>query len=1006
VKEDKDKKERGEVSRRDFLVGAGAVVVGGAIGAGITYPLVSGDGEVVTTTSVKTVPTTVTTTKTVGDGAAVTVTDTVTTTKTVGDGATVTSTVTTTVGEGVQPWQEPEETSVSRTNSDGRPVCCVDSKNNKIVRIRPLHWDMHYTEGVDIFPIAGARAITAQGGKTFDMPKKSLMSHYNATYKKRVYSPNRVMYPLKRVDWEPGGDPAKINAQNRGISKYKRITWDEAATTIANEIDRITAKYTPWAILCSMDAHGERKTIHRIHGCGARLLRLYNDGFTQQQRNPDSWEGWYWGAKHFWGDGWIGQCKQVGPLYSDILKNSGMVILWGHDPETQVCCYFGEFPSLFYFWFQEAGVKLVHICPDLNYSAACHCGAPSSTYNGKWIPPLPNTDGALNLAIAYTMITEGWYDQEYLDTHAVGFDASTMPAGSDPTENFKDYVLGTYDNIPKTPEWAAPICGITEWTIKALAKQWHVKRTSTAHREGGPMRGPYSHENARLEAYIMGMQELGAPGRHSWATPHNSPRWEKNFSARSAQFSGGFAFAGWAGAEDPQMRQHIAKNMVHVAILNGTMENPVSWMGTTLLMAPVEDQFQRYYYPIPAEEGGSEIHMWWTDAPCLTTCWNGGFTYVEAFRAPQIEFILGQHIWLENDMLYADIIIPVNTKVEEEDIQGYGDEFAYGLFLYEGQAIPPVGESKSDMQGVAEIADKLGVKSEFMDGRLTVAEWVQYGFNNSGAQDLITLDEIKQKGYITSPAADDWQQDKAGLIDFYNDPDSDPIGLPSGKLEYYSERLKEHFPNDKERNPTAKWVVGGPESEGWYHDESLYGERCKEYPILTVCNHPRWRFHAQFDDVPWFREIDQARIMGYDGYMYESIWIHPETAAEKGIEYGDIVKMHNERGIVLGGAYVTERVRPGVARQDHGARLDPINDWATDESQRIDRGGANNMICPVRVSSPNATGMVTGGYLVELEKLEPNELEQWRKTYPDAFARDYDPAYGPLFTGWIDEGGM
>jgi len=37
VKEDKDKKERGEVSRRDFLVGAGAVVVGGAIGAGIAY---------------------------------------------------------------------------------------------------------------------------------------------------------------------------------------------------------------------------------------------------------------------------------------------------------------------------------------------------------------------------------------------------------------------------------------------------------------------------------------------------------------------------------------------------------------------------------------------------------------------------------------------------------------------------------------------------------------------------------------------------------------------------------------------------------------------------------------------------------------------------------------------------------------------------------------------------------------------------------------------------------
>ena len=42
MRKDKNKSERGEFSRRDFLIGAGAVVVGGAIGAGITYPLVSG----------------------------------------------------------------------------------------------------------------------------------------------------------------------------------------------------------------------------------------------------------------------------------------------------------------------------------------------------------------------------------------------------------------------------------------------------------------------------------------------------------------------------------------------------------------------------------------------------------------------------------------------------------------------------------------------------------------------------------------------------------------------------------------------------------------------------------------------------------------------------------------------------------------------------------------------------------------------------------------------------
>jgi len=38
---EKDKREKGEVSRRDFLAGTGAIVIGGVIGAGITYPLVA-----------------------------------------------------------------------------------------------------------------------------------------------------------------------------------------------------------------------------------------------------------------------------------------------------------------------------------------------------------------------------------------------------------------------------------------------------------------------------------------------------------------------------------------------------------------------------------------------------------------------------------------------------------------------------------------------------------------------------------------------------------------------------------------------------------------------------------------------------------------------------------------------------------------------------------------------------------------------------------------------------
>ena len=59
--------------------------------------------------------------------------------------------------------------------------------------------------------------------------------------------------------------------------------------------------------------------------------------------------------------------------------------------------------------------------------------------------------------------------------------------------------------------------------------------------------------------------------------------------------------------------------------------------------------------------------------------------------------------------------------------------------------------------------------------------------------------------------------------------------------------------------------------------------------------------------------------------MYEPLWLHPSEAAKRGIKNGDIVKVFNERGIVLGGALVWERLIPGAAYMDHGARVDLIS---------------------------------------------------------------------------------
>jgi trimethylamine-N-oxide reductase (cytochrome c) len=127
--------------------------------------------------------------------------------------------------------------------------------------------------------------------------------------------------------------------------------------------------------------------------------------------------------------------------------------------------------------------------------------------------------------------------------------------------------------------------------------------------------------------------------------------------------------------------------------------------------------------------------------------------------------------------------------------------------------------------------------------------------------------------------------------------------------------------------------------------------------------------------------------------MYEPVWINPVDAAVRGIEDGDIVNIYNERGGVLGGACITERIMPGAVCQDHGARYDPI------VTGKLDRGGSNNTICPSKVTSRHASGEVTSGFLVQVEKIDVGELME---KYPEAFQREYSAEAGLLFHAWVE----
>jgi trimethylamine-N-oxide reductase (cytochrome c) len=83
---------------------------------------------------------------------------------------------------------------------------------------------------------------------------------------------------------------------------------------------------------------------------------------------------------------------------------------------------------------------------------------------------------------------------------------------------------------------------------------------------------------------------------------------------------------------------------------------------------------------------------------------------------------------------------------------------------------------------------------------------------------------------------------------------------------------------------------------------------------------------------------------------------------------------------------------------DHGSRCD----WIIPGN--LDRGGAINLISPTGITSKHAGGQATSGYLVEVEKVNMGQMEEWRKQYPEAFNREYDPISGLRFNAWVEGG--
>jgi trimethylamine-N-oxide reductase (cytochrome c) len=134
-------------------------------------------------------------------------------------------------------------------------------------------------------------------------------------------------------------------------------------------------------------------------------------GYTWQTRNPDSWEGWYWGAKHVWGCEPVGKAAYQSNIVPDMAEHSGMLLFIGCDPETTTWGWGGQTVSQLMLLVYRAGNQTGVCLPgrELRYSV----------HADKWIPICLHDAGMIRHCLY--RIVEDIYDKEYVD-YVVGFD--------------------------------------------------------------------------------------------------------------------------------------------------------------------------------------------------------------------------------------------------------------------------------------------------------------------------------------------------------------------------------------------------------------------------------------------------------------------------------------------------------------------------------------------------------------------------------------------------------
>jgi biotin/methionine sulfoxide reductase len=710
----------------------------------------------------------------------------------------------------------------------------------------------------------------------------------------------RVLRPMARRSWlaaaRSGRRLTPEERELRGRDTFVPVAWDEALTLIAGEVTRVASDHGNRSIFAGSYGWTSCGRFHHAQSLLRRTMNLVG-GFTG---HVDTYSIAAGPAilRHVLGS--TDACQGRANTLQNIARNTEtFVVLGAISPRTAQSEAGGiarhrlvdDLRAI-----AKSGMKVMLVSPQRDDLP--------EWVGADWWPIKPNTDTALLLALAYELVASGEHDARFLEQHCSGSDL------------YLRYLAGSEDGTPKSAEWAAGITGLDPEAIRGLAQRLRRTRSmlSLSWSLQRAVHGEQPYWAAIGLAAVAG--QIGLPG-------------------------GGVAFGygslGGVGgpitlSKAPAMSQlsNDLDSFIPVARVADMLESPG---------ASYEYEGKTRRYPdirLVYWAGGNPYHHH-QDLNRLERAWTRPETIV-----------VQDPMWTPT-ALRGDIVLPASTSIERNDIAGNRRS---DMLVAMRQAIQPMGEARSDFEIFSGLAEKLGVRDAFTEGRDEMA-WIRHLYDLSRADavrlgfEMPAFEVFWERGAVDIPTS----TDVTYLADFRADPERHALRTESGRIVLGSRMLAEKDYPDCRAHPAwlppTEWLDTSAQSEGLLH-------------MLTP--QPDGRLHSQLVHAgPSAARMPDGR---------ERLRINPRDAGDRGIASGDVVRVSSRRGSCLAVAVVLDSIRIGTIALPTGAWLTPGGAPGAPEVS----GNPNVLTLDVG-SSSLGQGCAAQTCLVQVERWRGNDTE-------------------------------